>query len=601
MINPRMMDLEPKRGDWEEWQSFEGVSEESLHVLRMHIMKAIGRNPEKIYGTRRVNSRIHLMKEAAAEEQVSIQAIERRMKKLKQILEEISEETNDDAESKRRQRKLMQRLIPVLKYIEHEKMNEIFGTGNHEAIFEALNTTEDHRRRVIEWLTATIESEVSEGISTMNERLQSEKVCESYRTSKKARMRRYIEKVHSAPCSINKDILTECYRETWAPPEREFYEADEESKFHLNRKISEDASSEMEEYMMEMKNIQDVIRSRGDLSAYGVDGIGYGILKGAGGEGIKFMQTIIRASIRNGRVMTTWKEATTILFYKKGDREDPSNWRSISITNCIYCIFTCLLARTFQRMNSMHGVYSDAQKGFIQKTKGCSEHRIILNELFHDANRQRKNLIVTVVNFSNAFGSMPHNLILATMKQRNFPAWVINIVKEMYDGATSILQVGHERTEALRWSKGVKQGCPLSPRLFNLCPEPLLQAIRTQNRGCGAVVEVSDDHIEFSVQAYADDVALISQEVEGIEAMMRTLEEFVRWSRMEINVTKCATASYVLDDERHRSSLNRCFQFQGEEIQNLTLSQSLKYLGTVVVARKTVKLEIFNRKSMIWR
>jgi hypothetical protein len=134
-----------------------------------------------------------------------------------------------------------------------------------------------------------------------------------------------------------------------------------------------------------------------------------------------------------------------------------------------------------------------------------------------------------------------------------------------------------------------------------LCPEPLLQAIRTQNRGCGAVVEVSDDHIEFSVQADADNVALISQEVEGIEPMMMTLEEFVRWSRMEINVTKCATASYVLDDEQHRSSLNRCFQFQGEENPNLTLSTSLKYLGTVVVARKTVTLEIFNRKLATWR
>jgi hypothetical protein len=61
--------------------------------------------------------------------------------------------------------------------------------------------------------------------------------------------------------------------------------------------------------------------------------------------------------------------------------------------------------------------------------------------------------------------------------------------------------------------------------------------------------KVGDDHIEFSFQEYADDVVLISQEAEGIEAMMRTLEEFIKWSRMEINGTKSATISYFLDNE----------------------------------------------------
>jgi hypothetical protein len=79
------------------------------------------------------------------------------------------------------------------------------------------------------------------------------------------------------------------------------------------------------------------------------------------------------------------------------------------------------MARCFQEINASHNIFSDHQKGFIKKTNGCSEHGIILNELFHDAYRNRKGLVVTAIDFTNAFGSVPHKLFLSTMNQRNFP------------------------------------------------------------------------------------------------------------------------------------------------------------------------------------
>jgi hypothetical protein len=56
----------------------------------------------------------------------------------------------------------------------------------------------------------------------------------------------------------------------------------------------------MEEFMLDEKNIAEVIKSREDLSASGVDGISYRIMKAAGTEGVKFMKLLIQASIRSG-------------------------------------------------------------------------------------------------------------------------------------------------------------------------------------------------------------------------------------------------------------------------------------------------------------
>jgi hypothetical protein len=131
--------------------------------------------------------------------------------------------------------------------------------------------------------------------------------------------------------------------------------------------------------------------------------------------------------------MDSWKEARAVLIYKKEDHQDLNNWRPIMITNCVYRIYTCLMTRVFQQMNLQQGIHVDAEKRFIKKTNGRSEHGILLIELFQDAKRKNKDLIVTVIHFSNAFGSVPHDLIMSSLRQLNFPRWVRAIINDMCD------------------------------------------------------------------------------------------------------------------------------------------------------------------------
>jgi hypothetical protein len=216
-----------------------------------------------------------------------------------------------------------------------------------------------------------------------------------------------------------------------------------------------------------------------------------------------------------------------------------------------------------------------------QKKNGCTEHGIILNELIHDARRNNKGLVVTAIDFTNAFGSVPHELILSAMKQRNFPEWTIAILRDMYTDVSSFIELRGDKSNPISSRKGVKQGCPLSPLLFNLCLEPLIQFIKRANQGMGTYVTVDKNRrIENLIQAYADDVALISQNPEGITAMLKSLEIFTKWAKMELNVKKCTTDSYLFDDDHHRCSLTKCFKFCNQEILNLTLHQSLRYFAT---------------------
>jgi hypothetical protein len=65
---------------------------------------------------------------------------------------------------------------------------------------------------------------------------------------------------------------------------------------------------------------------------------------------------------------------------------------------------------------------------------------------------------------------------------------------------------------------------------------------------------------------------------------------------MEVNVNKCATASYMLDADRHRCTLAENLAFKGETIPSLTLAGSLTHLGTAIAARRRLKISAAESK-----
>jgi hypothetical protein len=162
-------------------------------------------------------------------------------------------------------------------------------------------------------------------------------------------MKRYINKRESPPCPIDEVEIYEYFKKAWGPTERVFYEAEPDSPFYLHRKFPDEKVSEaMKDFLLSENNIRDVIRSRDELSASDNDRISYRIMKARDPEVVKFMRYIIKTTIRCGRVMDSWKQARTVFIYKKRHREDLKNWRPITITNCIYRIYTCLMGRAFQ-------------------------------------------------------------------------------------------------------------------------------------------------------------------------------------------------------------------------------------------------------------
>ncbi|CAM5096485.1 unnamed protein product [Natator depressus] len=106
--------------------------------------------------------------------------------------------------------------------------------------------------------------------------------------------------------------------------------------------------------------------------------------------------------------------------------------------------------------------------------EGCYEDHFVLQTTIKTAGRARRQCTVAWLDLANAFVSMTHHHIFAMLQEFGMPENFLRVIQEVYKGcSTTIRSVKGETAEIPIWS-GLKQGCPLSPIIFNLTMEPLL-------------------------------------------------------------------------------------------------------------------------------
>ena len=111
------------------------------------------------------------------------------------------------------------------------------------------------------------------------------------------------------------------------------------------------------------------------------------------------------------------------------------------------------------------------QNRSARPTEGCYEHTYILKSLVDQARHNKKKLCVAWLDIRNAFGSVLHSMILDTLRHIGVPEELIALIMNAYSGAMTTIKTPDGGTHDISVRAGVKQGCPLSPILFNLCIE----------------------------------------------------------------------------------------------------------------------------------
>jgi hypothetical protein len=205
----------------------------------------------------------------------------------------------------------------------------------------------------------------------------------------------------------------------------------------------------------------------------------------------------------------------TILIHKGNDREDPENWRPITITSVLYRVIFCRLA---EGLHTVHeegiNLCNKEQKGFVPRRAGCVEHVAVVNALINDAVQKREPIYVLSLDLRDGFGSAPHDLIRRNLNDLGIPENIKNLVIEFYEDAYIQIQTKGGCTGKIEIGKGVKQGCPLSLTLFNIGLDPLLRFLRKNFEEFGYKYYEERELKTKIVKAYADDLLLFANSKE---------------------------------------------------------------------------------------
>ena len=170
----------------------------------------------------------------------------------------------------------------------------------------------------------------------------------------------------------------------------------------------------------------------------------------------------------SGKMPETWCRSLITPIYKSGDRSDPSNYRGICVSSCLGKLFCSILnQRLLKHVNSCN-ILHNSQIGFLRNNR-TADHvltiRTLVDKYVHNHNEK---ICACFVDFKKAFDSIWHVGLLYKLLQINVGGCFYNLIKSLYSNSTSSIKLGQNQTRPFQYARGVRQGCILSPLLFNL-------------------------------------------------------------------------------------------------------------------------------------
>jgi hypothetical protein len=231
----------------------------------------------------------------------------------------------------------------------------------------------------------------------------------------------------------------------------------------------------------------------------------------------------------------------TVLLYEKGDPTLLDNYRPITLTNAIYKLWTTCIVILATDCIETRKILSPKQEGF-RADSSCARAVTHLSLCVEDAHTSKRDIVMCYLDFKGAFPSADQYLLVRTLNFLGLPDDFINIITNLYHGATTEFITPHGHTPPIGIRRGTLQGDTLSPFLFTIFMEPLLRWLAVGSRGYRpsyqphkptASIITYDDH------GYADDISITAGSILNLKIQLQKLHLFSQYTGLQLETTKC--------------------------------------------------------------
>lgn len=302
-------------------------------------------------------------------------------------------------------------------------------------------------------------------------------------------------------------------------------------------------------------------------AAPGADGITVPLVKRASNVDLA---GLFNCLLYRGMAPSSWRKLRTILIPKEGDLRDPSNWRPISIGSAIQRLLHRILAHRLKQAD-----LNINQRGFVDND-GVLTNCLLLDAFINHKRQTIRPHTIVSLDLRKAFDSVGHDSIRRSLQRMGVDPTTSRYILNDLSNASTTIKVGNNITAPISIKRGVKQGDPLSPILFNLVLDELLDVLEN-----GEISATLNDTRDFKVpaMAFADDLILLFDKESEAQLQLSIVDQFLKRRGMSINPKKCRCISSLARDKKLISRSKPFLTVDQTPIPMVTALSPLRYLG----------------------
>ena len=299
--------------------------------------------------------------------------------------------------------------------------------------------------------------------------------------------------------------------------------------------------------------------------AVGEDGIDAEVIQVLGEFAVEKLTSLFQKMYESGYIVESLCESVFIALPKVEGTLECNKHRTLSImSQTTKILLRIILKRIRTKLKTQ---ISDQQFGFVPG-KGTSNALFALRVLTENVLEVQKDIFVCFVDYEKAFDKVKHANLFNMLNEAGIDGKDMRLMRNLYWKQKATVRVGDEESPSLEIRRGVRQGCVLSPELFNLYSEVIMRDLLEMDG-----IKAGGRNINNI--RYADDTVLITDSEEKLQDLVPALVRASGEHGLKLNVSK--TKVMVISKADNDISAN-------VEVGGVVLEQvqRYKYLGSVV-------------------
>lgn len=268
--------------------------------------------------------------------------------------------------------------------------------------------------------------------------------------------------------------------------------------------------------LLTIEELQGALKSTKNRKATGLDAINGELIKYGGAALERRFLHLLNECWKNCIIPDSWKVAEVISLFKKGKRSNCKNYRGISLLNVGYKIYSKIINNRMKVITE--AIILEEQSGF-RPGRSCTDNVFTIKRIIEKRREFNLETHIGFVDFEKAFDRVDRAKLWNILAERGYPLHLIEIIKSLYQRTRIVINTGMIRLKEFEINQGVRQGCGLSPTLFNIYLDYILRKWRCH---VDPGIRISNDDY-LNTLLFADDMLIIQENENRLQQAIHEL------------------------------------------------------------------------------